>query len=76
MNEKISQNKRERFKRLASYRTTEILKKIRVLSNCGNRSAYDYDEDDLNKIFGAIDKAVKEARSKFYFPRNNKDFKL
>lgn len=76
MSEKISQNKKERFKRLASYRTTEILKRVRILSNCANRSAYDYDEDDVNKIFTAIDKALKEARSKFYFPGRNKDFKL
>lgn len=73
---KISQNKRDRFKRLASYRTTEVLKKLKILSNCGNRSAYEYDEEEVGKIFTAIDRAVKEARSKFSFPYKNRSFKL
>ena len=73
---KISQNKRDRFKRLASSRTSEILKKIKILSNCGNRSAYEYEEEEVSKIFSAIDKATKEARSKFHFPNKDRTFKL
>lgn len=76
MDTKISQNKRERFKRLASSRTSEVLKKIKVLSNCANRSAYDYSEDEIAKIFSAIEKAVKDSKSKFYFPNNKINFKL
>ncbi|MEI7943051.1 MAG: hypothetical protein WCH76_07835, partial [Candidatus Riflemargulisbacteria bacterium] len=52
MIEKISTNKLERFKRLAVYRTNEVLNKIRVLSNCSNRSAYEYTEEEINKIEG------------------------
>ena len=73
--QKISQNKRERFKRLASTRTNEVLRRIKILSNCANRSAYDYNEEEISKIFSAIDKAVKESKSKFYFPNQN-HFKL
>jgi len=76
MDTKISQNKRERFKRLASSRTSEVLKKIKVLSNCANRSAYDYSEEEISKIFSAIDKAVKNARSKFHFSNTKINFKL
>ena len=76
MDTKISQNKRERFKRLASSRTSEVLKKIKVLSNCANRSAYDYNEEEISKIFSAIEKEVKDSRSKFYFPNNKINFKL
>ena len=76
MDTKISQNKRERFKRLASTRTSEVLKRIKILSNCANRSAYDYSEEEISKIFSAIDKAVKDSRSKFYFPNNKINFKL
>ena len=74
--EKISQNKRERFKRLASSRTSEVLKRLKVLSNCANRSAYEYTEEDMAKIFSAIEKAVKESKSKFYFPNQKTNFKL
>lgn len=70
------QEKIERFKRLAAARTNEILNKLRILSNCANRSAYEYSEDDISKIFAAIEKAAKESRSKFYFPSRGKGFKL
>jgi len=76
MDTKISQNKRERFKRLASNRTGEVLKKVKVLSNCANRSAYEYNEEEVSKIFSAIDKAVKDAKSKFHFPNEKINFKL
>jgi hypothetical protein len=69
------QEKRERFKRLAEYRTNEILKRLRVLGNCSNKSAYEYTEDEVNRIFSEIEKRVKEVRSKFHFSKNN-NFKL
>lgn len=69
-------DKKTRFQKLAPYRTNEILKRLKVLGNCANRSAYDYSEDDINKIFSAIEKKTKEVRAKFYYPRNNKKFTL
>lgn len=76
MDTKISQNKRERFKRLASTRTSEVLRKIKILSNCANRSAYNYSEEEIQKIFSAIEKSVKDSKSKFYFPNKKINFKL
>jgi len=76
MTQKISENKRERFKKLATYRTNEVLKKIKILSNCANRSAYEYTEEEIYKIFNEIDRATKEAKSKFHFSKNHKEFKL
>lgn len=73
--ENIQKQKRERFKRLAQYRTNEVLKRLRVLGNCSNRSAYDYVEDDMNKIFSEIERRVRETKAKFHFPKN-KEFKL
>lgn len=69
-------DKKDRFKRLATARTNEILKKLRILSNCANRSAYEYSEEEINKIFVAIERAAKESKSKFYFPRHKDGFKL
>jgi hypothetical protein len=69
-------SKRERFERLAVYRTNEVMKRLKVLSNCANRSAYEYDEEDISKIFAEIDRRVKEARSKFHFPKSKGGFKL
>ena len=68
-------NKRERFKKLATYRTNEILKRLKVLGNCANRSAYDYSEEDIKKIFSIIEGKVRGIKSKFHFPKE-KEFKL
>ena len=67
--------KRERFKRLATHRTNEALKRLKVLGNCANRSAYEYTEEEINKIFSVIEKKVKETKAKFHFPKH-KEFKL
>lgn len=67
--------KRERFKRLAEYRTNEVLKKLKVLGNCANRSAYEYNEEEVNKIFVEVERKVRETKAKFHFTKN-KEFKL
>lgn len=72
---KISDNKRERFKKLAVSRTNEVLKRLKVLGNCANRSAYEYSEEEINKIFTEIDRMVKDVKSKFHFI-NNRQFKF
>ncbi len=68
--------KRKRFERLAVYRTNEVLKRLKVLGNCSNRSAYDYEESDINKIFFEIDRKTKETKAKFHYPKKRGDFKL
>jgi len=64
--------RRERFKRLAVYRTNEVLKRLKVLGNCSNKSAYDYTEEEINKIFLEIERSVKETRAKFNFSKIKK----
>lgn len=70
-----NEEKRERFKRLATQRTNAVLQKLKVLGNCSNRSAYNYSEEDIQKIFSEIDRRVRETKSKFHFPKS-KEFKL
>ena len=70
-----SQQKKERFKRLATARTNTILKRLKVLGNCSNRSAYNYSEEEINKIFYTIERRVKEVRARFTFSKH-KEFKL
>ena len=70
-----STNKKERFKRLAQQRTNIVLKKLKILGNCSNRSAYEYTEDEINKIFVAIDRQVKDVKAKFHFTKA-REFKL
>ncbi|MDD5711005.1 MAG: hypothetical protein PHV43_02825 [Candidatus Colwellbacteria bacterium] len=70
-----NESKRERFKRLATTRTNTVLKRLKVLGNCANRSVYDYTEEEINKIFSEIEKAVRESKAKFHFSKS-KEFKL
>lgn len=57
--------KRERFIRIAEQRTNHILETLRLLGNCSNRSNYHYSDEDIRKIFGAIEREVKNTKNKF-----------
>ena len=59
------ESRNERFKRIASKRTNEILDRIRILGNCSNKSSYEYNEEEINKIFGEIEKQLKLTKAKF-----------
>ena len=59
------ENKEEKFRRIASSRTQKILDNIRLLGNCSNKSAYDYNEEQVNKMFQAIDREIKRVRELF-----------
>lgn len=72
---KGKETNRDRFRRLATLRTNTVLKRLKVLGNCSNRHVYEYDEEDIDKIFSEIEKKVKEVKAKFHFPKR-RDFKL
>lgn len=65
----------ERFKRLGTLRTNAVLRRLKVLGNCANRQAYQYTEDDVDKIFSEIERKLKEVKAKFHFPKN-REFRL
>jgi len=69
------EQKRDKFKRLATYRTNEVLKRIKILGNCANRSTYSYQKSEVNKIFLEIENKLKEIKSRFHFS-NEEIFKL
>ncbi len=64
------ETKEDRFKRIASMRTERILNDLRLLGNCSNRSVYSYSEEDINKIFSAIDIELKRIKILFSKPKN------
>ena len=63
-----AETKSERFKRLATKRTTNALNALRVLGNCANRGQYEYSDDDVKKIFAALDKQLADIKAKFREP--------
>jgi hypothetical protein len=69
--------KKERFEKIAVKRTNNIINGLRLLSNCSNKNNYDYSEEDVKKIFNALDENFKLARSAFYTKlKKNKSFSL
>ena len=77
MRKEINKNETSgnRFKRLATLRTNAVLQRLKVLGNCANRQAYEYDEEDVDKIFSEIERRVKEVKAKFHFAKK-REFKL
>jgi len=68
-----NENSSDRFKRLAGKRTNEIIKKLRILGNCSNRAVYSYTREDIDKIFSALDRKLKEVKAKFVFDEDGND---
>lgn len=71
----VGETPEERFRRLATARTNEVLNRLKILGNCANRQLYAYTEKDVEKIFSVIDRRLKEVRAKFHFGKND-SFKL
>lgn len=59
------ETKRERFVRLAEARTNKIIDMMRLLGNCSSRANYEYTDEDVRKIFTAIEREMKNARAKY-----------
>ena len=72
-----NESKQDKFKRLASQRTNEVIKKLQILGNCANRGIYEYSKEDIAKIFNTIEKVTREERLKFSYRKTDSDnFKL
>jgi len=74
-NVKANETPEERFQRIATLRTNAVLDRVRILGNLSNRQMYNYTEEDVNKIFSAINKQIKEVRVKFNSQKQER-FKL
>ena len=60
-----TETKRERFVRIAEARTNKILEMMRLLGNCSSKGNYEYSEEDIKKIFGALERELKNTKNKF-----------
>lgn len=61
----MSETRSDRFKRLATQRTNAVLDKLRLLGNLSNKSNYEYSEEEIRKVFSAIDDDIKRIKAKF-----------
>jgi hypothetical protein len=70
---------RQAFVRLAEARTNKILKSIDLLGNLSNKSNYSYSDEDIRKIFKAINERAAHIATKFQSAGGGKkkdEFKL
>lgn len=58
--------KRRKFKELAERRTRLALKSIKLVGNLANRSHYEYTDEEVRKIIGALNTEVNTTRDKFF----------
>lgn len=70
------EERHQRFRRLASQRTNNILKAINILGNCSNKSTYSYTDEEVNRIFSELEKKLRETKSLFRSNKNKNEFKL
>lgn len=70
--------KREKFVRLAEQRVNRALNDIRLIGNLSNRNAYSFNDEDIKKVFKALQKELDQARARFSDAENASggDFKL
>ena len=70
--------KRVKFVELAQRRTTNAIRAIRVIGKLGNKSAYDYDEQDVKKIATALSKEIEAMKTRMSSTgfKETVDFKL
>lgn len=67
---------RDKFKRIASARTQKIIDMIQLLGNCSNKYVYEYTEEDLKKIFNAIETELRICKEKYSKDKSIDKFKL
>ena len=60
-----TETKRQKFVRLAENRTNKILDMIQLLGNLSSLGTYEYTQQDVDKIFAAIENATREAKKRF-----------
>ena len=58
-------NKRQKFVDLAEARVNKALKDIQLIGNLSNRSAYEFEDADVRKIFGALQSGLNTAKARF-----------
>lgn len=64
-NQSMSNEKHERFQKIAEARTNKVINDLRILSNCANTHNYTYTKEEAVQILKAIDEAVRDLKIAF-----------
>ncbi len=69
-------SKRDKFKELAEKRVNNALKNIQLIGNLSNTNNYDYNEEDVTKIFKTLKEELQTAEARFKISNKKSKFKL
>ena len=72
----MEETKRQKFIRLTESRMTNALKQIQLLSNLSNSRAYEYTQEDIDKMVKALKQAIVDLEYSFKRENKNNKFKL
>ena len=59
------ETKQDRFKRIGNKRVQRVIDSLRSLSQLSNKRMYEWRDDQLMKMWNAIDKELKTCRDSF-----------
>ncbi len=68
--------KKDKFKELAEKRVNNAMKNIQLIGNLSNTRVYEYDVEDVKKIFKTLREQINLAESKFRSKDSSRNFKL
>jgi light-regulated signal transduction histidine kinase (bacteriophytochrome) len=63
--ESRGENKQQRFARVVEKRVQNVLDSIRRLSQCSNRRMYEWNDEQLTKIWDAIDTEFQNCKESY-----------
>ena len=64
---------REKFVKLATKRVNSVIKSITLIGNLSNKSNYDYTQEDVAKIFKALNSEISACKKRFDMASRSND---
>lgn len=63
--EVVTEDKSEKFIRLAEQRVTTAIKKIQIVGNLSNKAVYEYTQEQVDQLIESLQNEIEELKSKF-----------
>lgn len=64
-NAKENETRAEKFIRLGEFRMNKAMDAIARLENLSNRSSYEYSQEQVDAMFGALENQIADIKAKF-----------
>ncbi len=74
--QKATEQKSERFYRVAERRANNVLKALKLLGQCSNTRVYEYTDDDIQRMFREIERELRNAKQSFAAEDQSKQFRF